>query len=487
MFLKNRKVAGTSMEFFLSAFCGGEDVITPVGEEAKFLPQALQAEFGRKVRFQNYRSFFNHVSGVKTRDILGDDLWPQYFTFTFERNPISKVRSLFYFNTADVSGDGDPVADFLDTVYPDYQSDAFRYTANDRIIVDFVGNYDRLNEDFGTICRRLQIPFHGEIGFNAKTWQAAGRKEFTIGPALRQEIADAFALEARHLPWMGVEGARPSSDAALPWCEARAARQNGRLDDARQMITRALRSDPTFSPARHEHAVILWQLGKRQEALKQMSDLLSDEPARIAYRLEYGMMQHRNGDWDDAEQTLGQAVEMSPRSPRVRIRLARCLAASDSSAEAATELRKAMKLLREGSSRWNASYVRLLCWEGRTQKAKAYIDGKYVSQNDDGEIVVPFGRISYRHRVDLMRIVGNQELKAGRFRRAIDTLADDDLVDHSGGASVVNLVEKLAHKDMRAEAKAVVASVLNRNPWSPSFIECAQSYAKTDDRAPADG
>ena len=214
VFLKNRKVGGTSMEFFLSKYCSGEDVVTPIGEEAKFLPQSLQAEFGREIRFQNYRSFFNHYSGVKARDMLGHDLWAQYYTLTFERNPVSKVRSLFYFNTADVSEEGDPVADFLDTTYPGYLSDAFRYISNDGMIVDLVGNYDRLNEGFETICRRLDISFHGEIGFQAKGWQSAGRKEFTIGPTLRQEIADAFALEAEFVPWMAIEGTRPICSAS---------------------------------------------------------------------------------------------------------------------------------------------------------------------------------------------------------------------------------------------------------------------------------
>lgn len=485
MFLKNRKVAGTSMEFFLSAFCGGEDVITPIGEEAKFLPQSLQAEFGRKIRFQNYRAFFNHFSGVKARDMLGPDLWSQYFTFTFERDPLSKVRSLFYFNTADVTGDGDPVADFLDTVYPDYLSDASRYIANDRIIVDYVGNYGRLTEDFATICRRLELPFRDEIGYHAKAWQAAGRKEFTIGPTLRHEIADAFALEARHLPWMAVEGTRPSSNAALPWCEARAARQNGRLDDAHRTIERSLRSDPAFWPAHRERAMILWHLGTRQEALEQMSRLVSDQPERVAYLLDLAMMQQGTGDRHNAEQSFRRAVEMSPGSPRVRIRLARHLAGSGSPAEAISQLRKAMSLLREGSPGWTACHIRCLCWEGRTRKAKAYIDENYVSQSADGEIVVPPGRISYRHRVELMRIVGNQELKAGHFRRAVDTLADDDLVDHYGGATVVKLVDRLNRKQMRGKAKAVVSSVLGRNAWSPEFLDRAGSCLAPGDVPPA--
>jgi len=112
IFVKTRKTAGTSIEIALSAYCGDEDVLSPMNTEDEILREKFS---GRKA--QNYKlpwskltnqerlkviktrkagGFYNHMPAAEIKHHLGTDIWDSYFKFTLDRNPFDKVVSLFY-------------------------------------------------------------------------------------------------------------------------------------------------------------------------------------------------------------------------------------------------------------------------------------------------------------------------------------------------------------------------------------------------------
>ena len=116
MFIKGRKVASTSVEVFLSSFCGTEDIITPitpVDEKRRVLSKGLFAQnYGADKNelkqyisaitqcdnFQNFNNeiprgeYFNHMSLVEIQQKFGE-ISSDYLIFAIDRNPYRKIIS----------------------------------------------------------------------------------------------------------------------------------------------------------------------------------------------------------------------------------------------------------------------------------------------------------------------------------------------------------------------------------------------------------
>ena len=85
IYFKSCKTAGTSIEVFLSAYCGQGDVITRIGESTAEWHQA-----------RHYRGFRNHDSAAEVRNCMNKKLFDSYYKFTSIRNPLDKMLSLYY-------------------------------------------------------------------------------------------------------------------------------------------------------------------------------------------------------------------------------------------------------------------------------------------------------------------------------------------------------------------------------------------------------
>ena len=91
IFIKTRKVSGTSMEISLSQVCGNDDILTPISYEDELirldlggcLPQNYgdknEQRFRELIRARNpdvdrvkhKGRFYNHVPAIKVRDLVG--------------------------------------------------------------------------------------------------------------------------------------------------------------------------------------------------------------------------------------------------------------------------------------------------------------------------------------------------------------------------------------------------------------------------------
>lgn len=173
IFLKTRKTAGTSIEVALSRFCGPEDIITTLDGEA----QALRDRIGA-ARPQNYRTplrhwtgrdvvkFFvkgrrarytQHMSAMSLRPRIDADVWRTYYKFCVERNPYDKAISLYFWRTKDLEV-RPSLQEFLRAIDAESLSNFHIYSIDDRIAVDKVIRYERLQEELSDLMHRFGLP-----------------------------------------------------------------------------------------------------------------------------------------------------------------------------------------------------------------------------------------------------------------------------------------------------------------------------------------
>jgi hypothetical protein len=171
IFLKTPKTAGTSLEFALSALCGPDDILTPTGPiEEEYLRLGCGAQnyirgrpdLPRKTREDgvvmpnNHVDFFNHMPADKAKAAIDEDIWNGYFKFAFTRNPWDREVSRYLFDKRhhNVTGDMNFHDYFLSLEKPRGQS--WRILSIDgEVAVDFVGRYERIEEDFRTALEKV--------------------------------------------------------------------------------------------------------------------------------------------------------------------------------------------------------------------------------------------------------------------------------------------------------------------------------------------
>lgn len=192
IFIKTAKTAGTSIEIYLSKFCGEQDVVTPIFPEfeahvprnhkALFNPVPETLEYrGRKAWYTLlclYRRdrFYNHIPANIVKCRISPEVWTKYFKFCVERNPWDKTVSHFqmlkhrsngtlsleqYLNRGDFCIN-----------YPLYTN------RRGEIIVDEIIKYENLLEGLDRVFRRIGVPYNGELGVNAKSEYNKERRSY---------------------------------------------------------------------------------------------------------------------------------------------------------------------------------------------------------------------------------------------------------------------------------------------------------------------
>jgi len=108
---------------------------------------------------------FKHARPLVFRSLLGEKTWDRSFTFCFVRNPFARVVSEYYYQRQTIP-DIHPLASqvgFEEWILAG-GAGSFRrlmseFVCDDegRQILDFVGRFENLAEDFAEVCRRLGV------------------------------------------------------------------------------------------------------------------------------------------------------------------------------------------------------------------------------------------------------------------------------------------------------------------------------------------
>ena len=114
-----------------------------------------------------------HITAMEVCSAIGTERWNKCLSFAFIRNPWDKVVSHYHYRVqTKQAGLADNPVGFDAWVKYTYRDNNPLYYDNPRyfmpqinwiadpegkIIVDFIGRFERINEDFSEVCRRLGI------------------------------------------------------------------------------------------------------------------------------------------------------------------------------------------------------------------------------------------------------------------------------------------------------------------------------------------
>ena len=153
IFLKTRRTGSSSMEFALEKICGPDDIVTA------FLPVP------DNYTPRNHEGMESHSSHREIVDLVGMRIWSDYLKFCFDRNPWDRMVSWYWFETSLVfpacerkSGEFSRPAFKQWLSVTDMNPNWPLYAnSNNKIAVDFLGRYERMEEDWDRVCRMIGI------------------------------------------------------------------------------------------------------------------------------------------------------------------------------------------------------------------------------------------------------------------------------------------------------------------------------------------
>lgn len=229
IFVKTRKTAGTSIEVALSQLAGDDAIVTPVqpaepGHEprnwrrlfdpspeliARYVrrePSLAHRDLRRTLSdLRRRRRYYNHVSAALIRARLGRKIWDSYFTFCFERNSWDKAVSWYFYKNAKNPARPPFEQWMMENALP---SDWHIYTIGGSVAVDFIGQYERLDEDLRSAL--AQVGIHDVPGLpRAKGQFRPTDARTVVTPQIDARIRSTFANEIDYFGY-----APPASSAA---------------------------------------------------------------------------------------------------------------------------------------------------------------------------------------------------------------------------------------------------------------------------------
>ena len=198
IFIKTKKVAGTSFEIALSKYCGDRDILTPISAD----DEQLRKDMGyicaqnykklhqphNEVKFSNLftndikeETFYNHMDALSIKKLIPSDIWDNYLKVSIVRDPCEVVLSRYFYDHAynkDLvqqlplsympSNDGQPVklpkgvVSFKDFVYncsDDILSENFNITHIHGInAIDYMIKYENLQQDISLLEKKINTP-----------------------------------------------------------------------------------------------------------------------------------------------------------------------------------------------------------------------------------------------------------------------------------------------------------------------------------------
>lgn len=171
IFIHNPKAAGTSVKKVLVRY-------QPMLRNLLTLRYQLHNDYIIKVvehipeKFKNdyikSLGILTHASALKIKNLLSEDLFTKFFKFGFVRNPWDLEVSLYFYicsnknhkehNIVKKLKNFDEYLEWRCFQYMSQQKEVF-YDENGNKLVDFIGKFENLNEDFQYITEQIGIKF----------------------------------------------------------------------------------------------------------------------------------------------------------------------------------------------------------------------------------------------------------------------------------------------------------------------------------------
>lgn len=159
IFVKTRKVGGTSLEIVLSSWCSGRDICTPIAGN----DEPIRTIYGGRPRNNlgpdGTREFYHHMPSEEIRTKL-PGLWDRAFKFTVERHPYEKVISRAWWEIAKEAEKANSTVDreideaIATRSYLNYPL----YYAGGKVLVDEIWKYEEMWDRLADLAQRLGQP-----------------------------------------------------------------------------------------------------------------------------------------------------------------------------------------------------------------------------------------------------------------------------------------------------------------------------------------
>jgi Sulfotransferase family len=212
IFIRTRKVASTSVEVFLSQFCGEEDIIAPLSPAEEALgydtrPRNFRIPgcgYSRTLRIFGHligRSeighggFYNHMPAKEIRRLIGKQAWNSCYKISIERNPWDRQVSLYHWHYRD--WDPKPSFDrfirspFLRKISPNFDT----YAIDGKISADYICRYETLEEDLVLVLKRIGIDAEVKLHRMKSTFRDSRPWRDYYTPKTRDIVAEWYARE----------------------------------------------------------------------------------------------------------------------------------------------------------------------------------------------------------------------------------------------------------------------------------------------------
>ena len=204
VFVKTRKVGGTSLEIVLSAWCDDQDICSPIPPE----DERMRHTFGGRAR--NFEGgdgtvrFYNHMPASDIAREL-PELWNESFKFTVERHPYEKAISRAWWNLGrkgglrkfDVFGIAHKAAfqrEMEDVLEKRSYINFPLYTAEGQVLVDEIWPYEQMWERLRSLSAKLGLPTPSSVP-RAKGGYRKDRRP--AGDILTSDQRDKIYTDAR--------------------------------------------------------------------------------------------------------------------------------------------------------------------------------------------------------------------------------------------------------------------------------------------------
>jgi len=154
IYIKNKKVAGTSVEAFFEKYCVGEKKEKSYVIQHSSKPKCTMSGIIGNREFTPNKSliYYNHMTAVELKRALGETIFGDYYKFCVVRNPYDVLVSGYYYSKTT-----DSFAEFIEKRVE--RSNYERYSIDDAPICDFYIRYENLLEDVEAVCKKLGVEF----------------------------------------------------------------------------------------------------------------------------------------------------------------------------------------------------------------------------------------------------------------------------------------------------------------------------------------
>ena len=152
IYIKNKKVASTSVEAFFQKFC------LPEEEQKNYVPtnETVYRETPAGIigaRHKADHKFYNHISAKEVKKLIGAKKFNSYYKFSVVRNPFDSVVSYYFWQE---QNDKMPFSKYCKK---DRLKNLKRISIDGNPVMDYIIRFENLEQGIKHVCEKVGIPF----------------------------------------------------------------------------------------------------------------------------------------------------------------------------------------------------------------------------------------------------------------------------------------------------------------------------------------